>query len=451
MGLFLVLLPILALVGGLFLIGYLYVQRRKAVKALLPRDADQLAFFLSQKISYYRRLQPEDAKRFEERVHAFLHFATFSTREGLELQPEMSWMAATSCVQLTMGLDTFLPDDFDTVIFYPAEYYSRLKKQRHKGEVSLSGAIVMSWKSLQEGMANDHDKINLGLHEMAHALRFTGVRGGSRDAFFDVCFDRWMIVAERERTRLASSETSFFRAYGAVNIDEFFAVCVEHFFEAAKEFRNTSPELYRATCVLLNQDMATDGPLRFDVREHLLEETRSSWAPAATEVPLKRSRMTNGLRKWLGNVVLAGAAVVLFILWPLLTGVFHVPERAATACLFGWILLVIGFFLLNAQRVYFYEKGIVIRYIFGNRKLIIPYASIARFEASWHDPETSNNRSNPYYRTLFLVPGKTISKEGRLTFQPDNSLLRWLIDWMKEKGVPVKIDGGPLKPNKFMR
>ena len=44
------------------------------------------------------------------------------------------------------------------------------------------------------------------------------------------------------------------RAYGGRNMHEFFAVCVEHFFEAPVEFKNRLPDIYNHLCFLLNQD-----------------------------------------------------------------------------------------------------------------------------------------------------------------------------------------------------
>jgi MtfA peptidase len=42
--------------------------------------------------------------------------------------------------------------------------------------------------------------------------------------------------------------------YGATNFDEFWAVCVETFFENPAEFSRTMPDLYISIVELLNQD-----------------------------------------------------------------------------------------------------------------------------------------------------------------------------------------------------
>jgi len=48
-------------------------------------------------------------------------------------------------------------------------------------------------------------------------------------------------------------------SYAATNYQEFWAVCVENFFERPSTFKIQLPELYDAICKLLNQDMLKPG------------------------------------------------------------------------------------------------------------------------------------------------------------------------------------------------
>ncbi|MCB9336447.1 MAG: zinc-dependent peptidase, partial [Flavobacteriales bacterium] len=43
-------------------------------------------------------------------------------------------------------------------------------------------------------------------------------------------------------------------AYAATNMEEFFAVSVEHFFEAPDEFKVSLPDLYTQLSIMLNLD-----------------------------------------------------------------------------------------------------------------------------------------------------------------------------------------------------
>jgi Mlc titration factor MtfA (ptsG expression regulator) len=51
----------------------------------------------------------------------------------------------------------------------------------------------------------------------------------------------------------------FLGSYAASRYEEFWAVCVEHFFERPTAFKIHLPDLYTAMCVLLNQDILTPG------------------------------------------------------------------------------------------------------------------------------------------------------------------------------------------------
>ena len=48
----------------------------------------------------------------------------------------------------------------------------------------------------------------------------------------------------------------YFRKYALHNINEFWAVCIEYFFEDPVNFELEYIELYEATASLLNQDMS---------------------------------------------------------------------------------------------------------------------------------------------------------------------------------------------------
>ena len=88
----------------------------------------------------------------------------------------MTAMIASSAIQLTFGLPKINLKHFERILIYPDEYYSTINKQYHKGEVNPRlKAIVVSWKAFVAGYADPHDGINLGLHEMAHALKLENI------------------------------------------------------------------------------------------------------------------------------------------------------------------------------------------------------------------------------------------------------------------------------------
>lgn len=146
----------------------------------------------------------------------------------------------------------------------------------HKGETNLGGFMCFSWKDFVSGNQTPDDKINLGLHEFGHALRFNGINGDETDYFFEHYFKRWLACAAREFSRMRKGYSSILRKYGSVNINEFFSVVVETFFEKPQEFKVNLPELYNHTAIILNQTFLDDGSIQLNCREKLMQQNKSN-------------------------------------------------------------------------------------------------------------------------------------------------------------------------------
>jgi len=131
--------------------------------------------------------------------------------------------------------------------------------------------MCFSWDDFLAGNKNPADKINLGLHEFGHALRFNGIKGHETDYFFENYFPKWVACASKEFVKLKNTNSSILRKYGSVNINEFFSVVVETFFENPLEFKTYMPDLFRQTSILLNQTF-NNNLWELNCRELLLKE-----------------------------------------------------------------------------------------------------------------------------------------------------------------------------------
>lgn len=208
---------------------------------------------LESRVEYFKRLPPKLKNQFMVRTALFMNHHSFEGREGLEVTEEMATLISATAVQLTFGLRDFYLDHFDTFILYPDIYTSTATGALHRGETNVKGVIVLSWKHFEEGIATEADKLNLGLHELAHALDLSRlVRQG--DPYFFKYFQKWLVVAAHGPDEVAESEQHFLREYAGTNSREFFAVSVEHFFEDPEGFSAQLPLLYRHLTILLRQD-----------------------------------------------------------------------------------------------------------------------------------------------------------------------------------------------------
>jgi Mlc titration factor MtfA (ptsG expression regulator) len=205
---------------------------------------------------YYKSLTPEGRDRFLKRVLLFIDSKNF---EYIDLQREerMPLLISAAAVQLTFGLDHFRLSYFKTVYIIKDKYSFGLSKTPFEGHVSEDG-IYLSWTHFIREFANYSDGQNVGLHEMAHALTYVNFTvSEGRDKTFHDSFVDFSAVARPIFERMKAGEATLLDPYAATNYQEFWAVCVETFFERSSYFKSQLPELYDSLCILLNQDPLT--------------------------------------------------------------------------------------------------------------------------------------------------------------------------------------------------
>ncbi len=93
-----------------------------------------------------------------------------------------------------------------------------------------------------------------------------------------------MVCATREFVNLQQNKPSILRKYGGANINEFFSVTIETFFEQPLELKKSLPELFLQTSILLNQSFNNDGSLWLNCRESLLKSTKASLSKSYNDV-----------------------------------------------------------------------------------------------------------------------------------------------------------------------
>lgn len=213
---------------------------------------------LSKYFFYYQQLPTLDKRTFEQRLIHFVLSKKFIPRNFQTVTDEMKVTIAATAVQLTFGLPTIYFQHFRKILIYPDDYYSNITKRYHRGEVNPAyGIIVLSWRSFVEGFSDPTNGTNVGLHEMAHALRLENMVRNEEFGFLDEdALDVLNYWAERV-CDTAQQSVMFFRAYACVNKHEFFAVAVENFFEKPTTFNAALPELYKAMVELLKQNPLT--------------------------------------------------------------------------------------------------------------------------------------------------------------------------------------------------
>ncbi|HCT30077.1 MAG TPA: DgsA anti-repressor MtfA [Bacteroidales bacterium] len=204
------------------------------------------------------KLNEDDKLIFESRVQKFINMKTFKTRGEIKVTPEMKALIAGAAIQITMGYPEVYFSHFRTIIIYPDKYFSRLTRKYHQGEVNQLGVIVLSWKSFMEGFSDPRDGVNLGYHEMAHALKLQDIVANNDYSFLDTYTMRAFekeAMKEMQIMKENPEGASFFREYSATNMNEFFAVAIENFIEKPNEFKKHNSNLYLLLAKILNFDL----------------------------------------------------------------------------------------------------------------------------------------------------------------------------------------------------
>lgn len=181
----------------------------------------------------------------------FVFYGSISRQEELKL------VLSAAIVFMTLGLKNYrMVRSLVRIIIYPTQYYSRINRRHHLGEYNAGlKTAIFSADKIWEGFAISDDNINLAIHEFAHALSFEMLKKGSWEAKrFRVGMRKIVELFEEEDFRIKIVSSQYFREYGMTNLQEFFSVAVENYFETPSVFHRDFPVLFDTLQRMLNFD-----------------------------------------------------------------------------------------------------------------------------------------------------------------------------------------------------
>lgn len=275
-----------AIVYGIY---SLYKEGPKAaVGAALPDvfgglDTNREGFLIN-KFPYYKALSAKGRHKFMHRYRALLNVKEFIGGDGFTVTDEMRYYIIACWVQVTYGLERFHMPDFQKIIVFESTFYSRMIERQVKGLTSNAGFIYLSWEDFVSGYENPKDNYNLGIHELSHAFLLSTYYKENFDINFSSYIDEWFEATKLEFDRLSAGIPSYLREYAGTNSFEFFAVCMENFFETPEILKEKIPGIYYHLCYLLNQDpLNTTGDYSFEILPNTTYGT-------TIELPKKQAR-----------------------------------------------------------------------------------------------------------------------------------------------------------------
>lgn len=136
-----------------------------------PLSKLEVQSILDKHFRYYVLLDIALKQEFIRRVLYFLNDKQFEGRQGLHITREIKVLIAASAVQLTLGLPPMSFPHFHTIVVYPGFFRLGPQKSKAVGAVHSDGTIIFSLNHFINGYLHSDDAYNVGLHEMAHALK----------------------------------------------------------------------------------------------------------------------------------------------------------------------------------------------------------------------------------------------------------------------------------------
>ena len=163
-------------------------------------------------------------------------------------------MSATA-VQLTFGLKEFELPWYQYIRIHSEEYFANDPNALRvlAGHVE-NNIITIAWNQFLKGIEDDHDGVNVGLHEMAHALYYQHAiinkskNNGFNKELSEVMEESEDIYTLKHKHQILYSDNAY------KNLQEFWAESIELFFERPQAMQICYPELFESLKELLNQD-----------------------------------------------------------------------------------------------------------------------------------------------------------------------------------------------------
>ncbi len=195
-------------------------------------------------LPFFKALDEAGKKLLIKNAGILFETVQFKQADGRFLDKSKAYQVSLTLALVALGLERKNHyGHLSSVVIHPEIFYSDLLEQNVKGLSLGKGIMHLSWSDFEHGWEHNDDRYNLGLHEAAHMLlicKYTHINSS---------YDGWTKVARQfiANQSINPIEKVMFRPYAITNLDEFWACCVEQFFEMPEMFSIKHPLIYQLT------------------------------------------------------------------------------------------------------------------------------------------------------------------------------------------------------------
>ncbi len=206
---------------------------------------------LDRHVVFYKRLPPDEKKRFETRIRHFLT-ATRVTGVDVEITDKILILVAASAMIPVFSFKDWKYAGLEEILLYKGminDYrIEEIKVSTILGQVrpfQTGNIVLLSQAALENGFRSMDGRENVGFHEFAHMIDKADddMDGIPRALLPESLIKPWTALMYREIHRIRKGKSDI-NPYGATSEAEFFAVVCEYFFENPDGFKKKHPELH---------------------------------------------------------------------------------------------------------------------------------------------------------------------------------------------------------------
>jgi Mlc titration factor MtfA (ptsG expression regulator) len=206
---------------------------------------------LNDYVKFYRQLDEENKRKFEERVEHFLSTVRITGVNAEVEDIDRIFIGAGSVIPV-FSFPDWQYINLHEVLVYPGAFnedFDQAGNSRHMSGMIGSGSmqnvmIITKWQ-LRQGFINNADHRNTAIHEFVHLVdKMDGTMDGVPEIILERKYvNRWTDLVN-ETIQQMRNYGSDIDMYGATNPVEFFAVISEYFFERPDLLKSHHPELF---------------------------------------------------------------------------------------------------------------------------------------------------------------------------------------------------------------
>ncbi len=280
---------------GLIVIIFILIKSKKKKRVVEPISEEDKKF-LEDKVEFYRELNGDDRKCFENRIQHFRSTTNIiGVNTNIDIQDKL--LVAASAIIPVFEFPEWEYRNLNEVIVYPTAFNENYSisgnDKRIQGMVGtgvMEGKMILSKSALHAGFNNNADKKNVGIHEFIHLIdKSDGIIDGIPSLLLDKQYSiPWLAHIKTEMEAIHALDSDI-NAYGGVSQEEFFPVISEYFFERPKLLENKHPEMYK----LLQEIFTVDLAKKYKGRKKKSETRRNDSCPCGSGKKFKVCCLNN--------------------------------------------------------------------------------------------------------------------------------------------------------------